>query len=149
MHPPADANGGERTRESARVWARRWRLRLLYGENVDPARKTRARIGLVMLVFAALFCIIGGRLVLFAVSPDGAEVSQVIGHVNIDNQGLAGIEKWLDGRGLADLHLAGLATERLQTPVELALDLRVQHALRDELIAAREKYKAIAAAGLL
>src|SRR5262245_61637575 len=83
------------------------------------------------------------------VYPNGAEVSQVIGHVNIDNQGSAGIEKWLDGRGLADLHLAGLATERLQTPIELALDLRVQHAMRDELIAAREKYKAVAAAGVL
>jgi cell division protein FtsI (penicillin-binding protein 3) len=81
--------------------------------------------------------------------PNGAEVSHLIGHVNIDNQGIAGIEKWLDGRGLADLHLAGLATDRLQKPVELAVDLRVQHALRDELIAAREKFKAIAAAGVL
>ena len=46
------------------------------------------------------------------VYPNGAEVSHVIGHVNIDNQGIAGIEKWLDGRGLADLHMAGLATEQ-------------------------------------
>ena len=83
------------------------------------------------------------------VYPNGAEVSHLIGHVNIDNQGIAGIEKWLDARGLADLHLAGLATDRLQKPVELAFDLRVQHALRDELIAARAKFKAIAAAGLL
>ena len=35
------------------------------------------------------------------VYPNGAEVSHVIGHVNIDNQGIAGIEKWLDGNGLA------------------------------------------------
>ena len=35
-------------------------------------------------------------------------VAHVIGHVNIDNQGIAGIEKWLDSSGLADLHLAGL-----------------------------------------
>src|SRR5205085_886717 len=81
--------------------------------------------------------------------PSAAELSHVIGHVNIDNQGIAGIEKWLDSRGLADLHMAGLATEHLQRPVELAVDLRVQHALRDELIAAREKFKAIAAAGLI
>ncbi|MEA2962491.1 MAG: hypothetical protein QOI46_2589, partial [Alphaproteobacteria bacterium] len=40
--------------------------------------------------------------------PNGSEVSHIIGHVNIDNQGIAGIEKWLDTRGLADLHLAGL-----------------------------------------
>src|SRR5262249_62062946 len=83
------------------------------------------------------------------VYPNGAEVSHVIGYVNIDNQGTAGIEKWLDGRGLADLHLAGLATDRLQKPVELAVDLRVQHALRDELIAARARFKAVAAAGVL
>ena len=35
------------------------------------------------------------------VYPNSAEVSHLIGHVNIDNQGIAGIEKWLDGRGLA------------------------------------------------
>ena len=73
----------------------------------------------------------------------------MIGLVNIDNQGIAGIEKWLDGQGLAALHMAGLATDRLQQPVELALDLRVQFALRDELIKAREKFKAKAAAGVI
>lgn len=83
------------------------------------------------------------------VYPNHAEVSHLIGHVNIDNQGIAGIEKWLDGRGLAALHRAGLATERLQNPVMLAVDLRVQHALRDELIFAAEKFKAKAAAGLV
>ena len=83
------------------------------------------------------------------VYPNSAEVSHLIGHVNIDNQGIAGIEKWLDGRGLQALHLAGLATDRLQKPVELAVDLRVQHALRDELIFAAEKYKVKAAAGLI
>jgi cell division protein FtsI (penicillin-binding protein 3) len=81
--------------------------------------------------------------------PNGSEVSHLIGHVNIDNQGIAGIEKWLDSRGLADLHLAGLATDRLQEPVQLAVDLRVQHAMRDELIAARSKFKAMAVAGVL
>ncbi len=83
------------------------------------------------------------------VYPNGSSVSHLIGHVNIDNQGIAGIEKWLDGRGLADLHSLGFANDRQQKPVELAVDLRVQHALRSELIAAREKYKAKAAAGLI
>src|SRR5580658_1250083 len=81
--------------------------------------------------------------------PNGPEVSHLLGHVNIDNQGIAGIEKWLDNQGLAALHMAGLATDRLQTPVQLALDLRVQHALRDELVKARDKFKAIAAAGVV
>src|SRR6266581_8412937 len=83
------------------------------------------------------------------VYPNGAEVSHLIGHVNIDNQGIAGIEKWLDRSGLADLHMAGLATDRLQEPVKLAVDLRVQHALREELMKARDKFKAKAAAGLI
>jgi cell division protein FtsI (penicillin-binding protein 3) len=81
--------------------------------------------------------------------PNGAEVSHLLGRVDIDNQGIAGIEKWLDGQGLMALHMAGLASDRLQTPVQLALDLRVQHALRDELVAARTKFHAIAAAGIV
>jgi cell division protein FtsI (penicillin-binding protein 3) len=81
--------------------------------------------------------------------PNGAEVSHVIGHVNVDNQGIAGIEKWLDANGLAALHTAGFASDRLQDPVTLALDLRAQHALRDELFGAREKFQAKAAAGII
>ena len=81
--------------------------------------------------------------------PSNNEASHVLGHVNIDNQGIAGMEKWLDGHGLAALHMAGLATDRLQNPVELSVDLRVQHALRDELVAARTKFKALAAAGIV
>ena len=83
------------------------------------------------------------------VYPNGPVVSHVIGHVNIDNQGIAGIEKWLDAQGLAALHMAGFATDRLQKPIELAVDLRVQYALREELAAARTKFKAIAAAGII
>ncbi|MDB5633783.1 MAG: penicillin-binding protein, partial [Tardiphaga sp.] len=83
------------------------------------------------------------------VYPSGSAVSHVIGLVNIDNQGIAGIEKWLDTNGLADLHQAGFASDRLQKPVELAVDLRVEHALRDELLKAKEKYKAKSAYGLI
>jgi cell division protein FtsI (penicillin-binding protein 3) len=240
---------------------RHWLFRkLLYGSNIDRAAKARARIGLAILVFAAVYAVIAARLVMFAVVsnshtahrvvsgdaiatarpdildrngevlatdvrvpslyaeprrlidvdeaaelltadlpdldaaelrerlssrrgfvwlkrditpdqqreiyrqglpgigflnenkrdyPNGSEVSHLLGHVNIDNQGIAGIEKWLDGQGLAALHMAGLATDRLQTPVQLAVDLRVQHALRDELVAARAKYNTLAAAGLV
>jgi cell division protein FtsI (penicillin-binding protein 3) len=83
------------------------------------------------------------------VYPNGPVVSHEIGLVNIDNQGIAGIEKWLDGQGLAALHMAGLATDRLQRPVDLALDLRVQYALRDELVKAREKFHAKASSGVV
>jgi cell division protein FtsI (penicillin-binding protein 3) len=81
--------------------------------------------------------------------PGGPLAAHVLGQVNIDNAGISGLEKWIDTRGLADLHLAGLASERTLEPIELALDLAVQHAVRDELVAARERYKANAATGLV
>jgi cell division protein FtsI (penicillin-binding protein 3) len=83
------------------------------------------------------------------VYPTGNEVAHLIGLVNIDNQGIAGMEKWLDGNGLADLHRAGFATDRLQRPIELSVDLRVEHALRDELMKAKDKFHAKAASGLV
>lgn len=83
------------------------------------------------------------------VYPDGPTMSHVLGGVNVDNQGIAGIEKYVDGTGLSELHLAGLATDRQQEPVQLAMDVRVQNAVRDELLKAREKFKAKAAMGLV
>src|ERR1700720_4459859 len=83
------------------------------------------------------------------VYPTGAEVAHLIGLVNIDNQGIAGMEKWLDTNGLADLHRAGFATDPLQRPGGFSVDLRVEHALRDELLKAKEKFHAKAASGLV
>jgi cell division protein FtsI (penicillin-binding protein 3) len=244
----------------AMPWHRRLVQRLLYGRNVDRDRKAKARLGLAVLGFAAVYCVIAGKLVIFAIAPDshaarrgstadavatarpdildrngeilatdvkrpslfaeprrivdvdeaielltavmpdldtnelrqrlggkrgfawlkreitpqqqtevrrlgvpgvgfltenkrvypnGPEASHVLGYVNVDNTGVAGIENWLDTQGLLDLHRAGFASDRQQEPVTLALDLRVQHALRDELIAARDKFKAKATAGLV
>ncbi|WP_454625689.1 peptidoglycan D,D-transpeptidase FtsI family protein [Bradyrhizobium cenepequi] len=244
----------------AEPWRQRLIRSLLYGRNVDRAVKARARVGFAIIAFAAVYAIIAGRLVMFAIGadshgarrtaaqdaiatarpdiidrngailatdvkapslfgeprriidkdeaielltatlpdldtvevrdrlssrkgfvwlkreitpqqqqdihrlgipgigflrenrriyPTGAAVAHLIGLVNIDNQGIAGMEKWLDNNGLADLHRAGFATDRLQKPVELSIDLRVEHALRDELLKAKEKYKAKAASGLV
>jgi cell division protein FtsI (penicillin-binding protein 3) len=244
----------------AEPWRQRLIRSLLYGRNVDRAEKARVRVGLAILLFAAIYAVLAGRLVMFAVGadshgarrtgsqdaiatarpdivdrngevlatdvkapslfgeprriidkdeaielltaalpdldeaeartrlsgrkgfvwlkreitpkqqqaihklgipgigflrenkrvyPTGAAVAHLIGLVNIDNQGIAGMEKWLDNNGLADLHRAGFATDRLQRPVELSIDLRVEHALRDELLKAKEKYKAKAASGLV
>jgi cell division protein FtsI (penicillin-binding protein 3) len=83
------------------------------------------------------------------VYPAGAQAGHVLGHVNIDNAGIAGLEKWIDGRGLAELHQAGLASGKTLDPIELALDLTAQHAMRDELQKAKDHFKAIAAAGLV
>src|SRR3954451_25082312 len=243
-----------------RPWRQRIIRTMLYGPNVDRGAKARARVGFAIVAFAAIYAVIGGRLIMFAtvgdahgarrgtaqdaiatarpdivdrngeilatdvkapslfgeprriiekdeavelltatlpdldggevrerlsskkgfvwlkreitpaqqqeihrlgipgigflrenkrVYPTGNEVAHLIGLVNIDNQGIAGMEKWLDSNGLADLHRAGFATDRLQRPVELSVDLRVEHALRDELLKAKEKFKAKAASGLV
>jgi len=83
------------------------------------------------------------------VYPTGNEVAHLIGLVNTDNQGIAGMEKWLDTNRLTFLHEAGFATDHEQKPVELSVDLRVEHALRDELQKAKEKFSAQAASGLV
>ncbi|OCW58585.1 peptidoglycan D,D-transpeptidase FtsI family protein [Hoeflea olei] len=81
--------------------------------------------------------------------PGGPTASHVVGHVNIDNRGIAGMEKYVDGQGLGDLAAAGMTVNEDLKPVRLSLDLRVQHVLRDELAAAMDRYKAIAAAGVV
>jgi cell division protein FtsI (penicillin-binding protein 3) len=81
--------------------------------------------------------------------PNGPTLSHVLGHVNVDNQGIAGLERYIDGRGLAELHRAGFATSRNQEPVQLSIDLRVQHVLRDELIKAHQRFRAKAASGVI
>mgnify|MGYP001231039558 CR=1 FL=1 len=75
--------------------------------------------------------------------PDGAILSHVLGQVNVDNQGISGLEKYIDGRGLAELHLAGFATDLQQEPVQLSIDMRVQHAVRDELSRSMAKFSAL------
>ncbi|GGK35747.1 peptidoglycan D,D-transpeptidase FtsI family protein [Salinarimonas ramus] len=84
------------------------------------------------------------------VYPNGVAAAHVLGFANIDNVGIAGIEQWIDREGLvltADEIAPGESPDL--EPVRLALDLRVQHAMREELVAAVEKFSAIAAAGLV
>jgi len=84
------------------------------------------------------------------VYPNGTAAAHVLGFANVDNIGIAGIEKYIDSQGLQDLNGAGLATEASDLkPVALSIDLRVQHALRDELSKGMEKFRAIAAAGAI
>jgi cell division protein FtsI (penicillin-binding protein 3) len=84
------------------------------------------------------------------VYPNGVAAAHVLGYANVDNEGIAGIEKWIDGQGLQDLEGVGLLKSAADlAPVELSVDLRVQHAMRDELLKAMEEFRAIAAAGLV
>ncbi len=81
--------------------------------------------------------------------PGGTTASHIVGHVNIDNKGIAGMEKFVDGQGLADLAAAGMTVDRQLEPVHLSVDLRVQHVVRDELAAAMQRYRAIAAGAVV
>ena len=82
--------------------------------------------------------------------PGGPLAGHVLGTVNIDNQGISGIEKYIDNEsGLADLKAAGLSVEKGLEPKRLSLDLRVQHVVRDELKDAMQRYHAVAAIGIV
>jgi cell division protein FtsI (penicillin-binding protein 3) len=81
--------------------------------------------------------------------PGGPTASHVVGHVNIDNRGIAGMEKYIDSQGLADLAAVGMTSNAPLEPVKLSLDLRVQNILREELVAGKERYRALAAGGVV
>jgi cell division protein FtsI (penicillin-binding protein 3) len=84
------------------------------------------------------------------VYPNGPIGAHVIGFVDEDNVGIAGMEKYLDEQSLTDPHVPGFTVDpdRLK-PVRLSLDLKVTHALRDELIAGLDRFQAKAAAGVV
>ncbi len=84
------------------------------------------------------------------VYPNGPIGAHVLGFANIDNAGIAGIEKYIDGQGLADLHNMGFAaTPGDLKPIALSLDIRATHALRDELEKGVEHFKAKAGAAAI
>jgi cell division protein FtsI (penicillin-binding protein 3) len=84
------------------------------------------------------------------VYPNGNVAAHVLGFADIDNVGIAGIEKWIDAQGLNDLKGAGFAAEAQDLkPVHLSIDLRVNHAMRDEMLKAVNRYKAKAGAAAL
>ncbi len=70
--------------------------------------------------------------------PHGALTPHVVGFTDVDNRGLAGIEQSFD-----DLLRASAK------PLQLSLDIRVQHILAEELAAAMETFRAIGAAGVV
>lgn len=72
------------------------------------------------------------------VYPQGPVLSQVLGFADVDNHGLSGIEKFFDDR-----------LRNNEEPLQLSIDMRVQHAMRQELIAGVAKFKAIGAAGIV
>jgi cell division protein FtsI (penicillin-binding protein 3) len=84
------------------------------------------------------------------VYPNGPVGAHVIGFVDKDNIGIAGMERYLDNQSLTDPHVAGFSVDPASLkPVRLSLDLRITHALRDELEAGLTKFRAKAAAGAI
>ena len=83
------------------------------------------------------------------VYPQGRLSSHVVGYVDLDTKGIAGIEKYLDDRGA--LYTASLAepTEHRTEPAQLSLDIRVQAAMLDEVSKAIDKFHAIAGGGIV
>ncbi len=84
------------------------------------------------------------------VYPNGPLGAHVIGFVDKDNIGIAGMEKYLDNQSLTDPHVAGFSVDPGSLkPVRLSLDLRATHALRDELVEGLARFRAKAAAGAI
>lgn len=79
--------------------------------------------------------------------PGGKMAGHVLGAVNVDNKGVAGIERYIDEQvGVEAVHSARLST---RPPVRLSLDIGVQHALEDELDTAMRRYATEGAAGVV
>ena len=84
------------------------------------------------------------------VYPNGPIGAHVIGFVDKDNVGIAGMEKYLDEQSLTDPHVAGFTVDPDSLkPVRLSLDLKATHALRDELVDGMDRFHAKAAAGMV
>ena len=84
------------------------------------------------------------------VYPNGPIGAHVIGFVDTDNIGIAGMEKYLDQQSLTDPHVPGFVVDSTALkPVRLSLDLKATHALRDELVAGMAHFRAKAAAGAI
>lgn len=83
------------------------------------------------------------------VYPQGRLSSHVVGYVDLDTRGIAGIEKFLDGQGA--IYTASLAdpSEHKTEPAQMSIDIRVQAALIDELSQAIAKFRAIAGGGIV
>ncbi|MCP1334947.1 peptidoglycan D,D-transpeptidase FtsI family protein [Futiania mangrovi] len=75
------------------------------------------------------------------VYPQGRAAPHIVGFVDVDNRGIAGMEKAFE-QALTD-------PERAGKPLALSIDLRVQHILRDALAAQMSKHQAIGATGLV
>jgi cell division protein FtsI (penicillin-binding protein 3) len=92
---------------------------------------------------------IGFRSETKRIYPMGRLGAHVLGYVDLDSIGIAGIEKYLDDQGA--IYTASLADpeSRTTTPAYTSLDIRVQHAVTDELQKAIIKFRAKGGGGIV
>ncbi len=84
------------------------------------------------------------------VYPNGPLAAHVLGFANLDGVGISGLEKYIDGQGLGDLHGAGFSlTPDDLKPITTSLDLKATYAVRDELAKGVAKFKAKAGAATI
>ncbi|WP_442919160.1 peptidoglycan D,D-transpeptidase FtsI family protein [Methylobacterium sp. Leaf118] len=84
------------------------------------------------------------------VYPNGTAAAHILGVTNLDNVGIAGIEKYIDTQGNRALNEFGLVAKQTDLkPVQLSIDLRAQFAVRDELVRGVEHFKAKAGASMI
>lgn len=82
--------------------------------------------------------------------PSGRLASHVLGHVNIDHVGKAGLESFINyfqTEKIADYKQEDAG--KIYKPLVASIDLNVQYVMRDELSKAIEKFSAIAAMGIV
>lgn len=70
--------------------------------------------------------------------PQGSSAAHIVGHVDVDGRGIAGVERGFEDRLRGDRH-----------PLRLSIDIRVQVALRDAVQAAIADFNGIGGAGVL
>ncbi|WP_259345112.1 penicillin-binding protein 2 [Candidatus Liberibacter sp.] len=83
--------------------------------------------------------------------PSSSVTSHVVGYVNVDNRGMAGMEKFIDMQGL--LFLPTTKIEEIEgqvlKPIKLSLDLRVQAMVHEVLTESKIKYQAESAGAVI
>ncbi len=72
------------------------------------------------------------------VYPQGNLLSHVLGYTNIDNKGISGLEKTFEDT---------LTTQ--EQALQLSLDSRIQHIVRDEVLQAMDEFKAIGGSAIV
>jgi len=70
--------------------------------------------------------------------PMGNLAAQVLGGVDVDEHGVAGVEKYFDDRLRTD-----------GSPLRLSIDIRVEGVVREELLSAMQEFQAIGACGIV